>query len=426
MIHPDDPQHQAWLDEEARRLMAWARGSAHPAGGFGWRSATGELKWEHGRQLWVNCRMVHCLALGQLAGLSRDDDLLADGIAVLRSDFHDPEFGGWYADADAPGDGTKETYGHAFVILAASTATLAGVDGARELLDDALETTLTRLWDPATDMPVDATDREFAVVRPYRGGNSAMHLVEALLAATDATGSPVYLERAHRIAQVLIPKAQILGWRMPEHYDSAWEVDRGYNRDRPSDPFRPYGVTPGHGLEWARLLLLMDGLMGQTRGWLKAAAEGLATTAIEDAWDTEIGGFAYTTDFAGTPVVRERFHWVACEAVGAAWALWRTTGDPYWAASYSAVWAWTREFLIDPAHPGGWRHELSATNDPVARTWPDRPDVYHALQAVLCPPLAPTPGLALSLAQRMHAGSHPESRVDNGEIGILDLPRSGA
>ena len=26
-----------------------------------------------------------------------------------------------------------------------------------------------------------------------------------------------------------------------------------YNRDQPAHPFRPYGVTPGHGLEWSRL-----------------------------------------------------------------------------------------------------------------------------------------------------------------------------
>lgn len=422
MNHPDDPQHRIWLQDEALRLLGWARGAAHPAGGFGWRSATGELILDRGRPLWVNCRMVHCLALGQLAGLSSDHDLLADGIAVLDSSFRDRDYGGWYANADEPENGVKETYGHAFVILASATATIAEVPGARDLLDDALDTTLTRLWDPSTDMPVDSTDRTFAAVDAYRGGNSSMHLVEALLAASDATGSTEYLERAHRIAQVLLPKAKAIGWRMPEHYDSAWQVDHDYNRDRPSDPFRPYGVTPGHGLEWARLLLLLDGLMDHTDGQLSIAAEGLARTAIDDAWDTEIGGFAYTTDFDGVPVVRERFHWVPCEAIGACWALWRTTGDPYWAACYSAVWAWTQELLIDPAHPGGWRHELSATNDRVATTWPDRPDVYHALQAVLCPPLDPTPGLALSLARRTHSSPRLVSRVGNGESGSLDPP----
>lgn len=420
MSHPDDPQHRVWLQDEAERLLGWARGAAHPAGGFGWRSANGDLILERGRPLWVNCRMLHCLALGQLAGLHRDEDLIADGIAILNSSFRDRDFGGWYVNADEPGHGAKETYGHAFVILAAATATIAEVPGARRLLEEALDTTLTRLWDPSTDMPIDSTDRRFAEPSPYRGGNSAMHLVEALLAATDATGSTVYLERAHRIARVLVPKAAAMGWRMPEHYDSSWEVDRDYNRDRPADPFRPYGVTPGHGLEWARLLVLLDGLLGQTDGWLRIAAERLARTAIEDAWDSEIGGFAYTTDFGGSLVVQERFHWVACEAIGAAWALWRTTGDPYWAACYSDIWAWTQEFLIDPVHPGGWRHELSATNAPVAATWPDRPDVYHALQAVLCPPLSPTPGLALSLAQRARRRPIVASRVGNDQSGHID------
>ena len=44
-------------------------------------------------------------------------------------------------------------------------------------------------------------------------------------------------------------------WRLPEHFTAEWEPLPDFNRDRPADPFRPYGVTVGHQFEWARLCL---------------------------------------------------------------------------------------------------------------------------------------------------------------------------
>jgi hypothetical protein len=35
-------------------------------------------------------------------------------------------------------------------------------------------------------------------------------------------------------------------WLLPEHFTADWEPLPEYNRDRPADPFRPYGVTVGH------------------------------------------------------------------------------------------------------------------------------------------------------------------------------------
>ena len=41
--------------------------------------------------------------------------------------------------------------------------------------------------------------------------------------------------------------------------------------------------------------------------------------AVRDGWAVDgAPGFAYTTDWAGAPVVRTRMHWVAAEAIGAA------------------------------------------------------------------------------------------------------------
>ena len=47
-------------------------------------------------------------------------------------------------------------------------------------------------------------------------------------------------------------------WRLPEHFDADWNALLEFNADRPADPFKPYGATVGHGLEWARLFLHLE------------------------------------------------------------------------------------------------------------------------------------------------------------------------
>jgi mannose/cellobiose epimerase-like protein (N-acyl-D-glucosamine 2-epimerase family) len=399
---PAGAAHVGWRQAEVGRLLDRAASARHPAGGFGRLDERGAVQLTAGRPLWVTCRMVHCLSLGHLLGRPGDAALVDEGLRALREEFADERYGGWFADADPDrrGEGRKEAYGHAFVVLAAASASVAGRPGARDLLADALDVVVSRLWDPAVGMPVDATDRTFTVPEPYRGANAAMHLVEALLAAADATGEAGWRARALSVAARLAGSAAAHGWRLPEHYDATWHELPDYNAERPRDPFRPYGATPGHALEWARLLLTLEAsLAADAPSWLRHAAVALAARAVTDGWDTEVGGFVYTTSLRGEPVVAERFHWVACEAIGACWALATATGDPVWAERYEQYWAFTRTHLLDPEQPGLWRHELDAGNRPVARTWTDRPDVYHAVQACLLPSLPLAPGLAVALAR---------------------------
>lgn len=403
---PDGAEHRGWLEAETDLLLEFARGSAHPAGGFGWRDRAGGLDAERGRPLWIGCRMVHCLALGALLGREGYAAAAADGVAALATAYRDDVHGGWWSDADHPGQGRKEAYGHAFVILAGASATVAGIDGGRALLDEALARYLEHFWDDEAGMPFESWAPDWTDLEDYRGGNAAMHTLEAFLAAADATGDPAWRDRAARIAGRVLSAAAAYGDRIPEHFDAHWNVLPDYNIDSPRHPFRPYGATPGHAFEWARLLLTLDA-QHEVPSSVREGAERLAATAWADAWDTAVGGLIYTTDMSGNPVVRERFHWVECEAMGAAWALHLVTGDDVWAQRYDAVAAWTRAYLIDPALPGGWRAELSPTNADVQTTWTGAPDVYHALQAVLLPQLPLAPGIALALKQR-HPRGTPE------------------
>jgi mannose/cellobiose epimerase-like protein (N-acyl-D-glucosamine 2-epimerase family) len=405
-LSADDYGDRSWREAQAGHLLDWAAGSGAPGGGFGWRLASGELDPARGRPLWIGCRMIHCLALGHLLGRQGDGARVDAGIAALRTDYQDDVNGGWFADADQPGEGRKEAYGHAFVVLAGASATVAGRPGGRELLDDALRMVLERFWDAESQMPYESWDVAFTELEDYRGGNAAMHLVEAFLAAADATGDVVWRERAVAICERMMVGSRDLGWLVPEHFDSTWRLLPDYNQDQPRHPFRPYGATPGHAFEWARLVLTLRAAH-PTPEWFLEAAEQLVETAWTDAWDAVRGGLVYTTDAQGVPVVRERFHWVACEAALAAWALHRATGDDTWASMYADAMAFLREHHVLASNPGAWWHELSEANERIELTWVGSPDVYHALQAVLLPSLGLAPGLASALATTTQAETPP-------------------
>jgi mannose/cellobiose epimerase-like protein (N-acyl-D-glucosamine 2-epimerase family) len=233
-----------------------------------------------------------------------------------------------------------------------------------------------------------------------------MHSVEAYLAAGDVTGDPVWHTRAMSIATHLIDgHARAHSWRIPEHYDQSWQPLPDYNLDRRNDQFRPYGTTPGHSFEWARLLLDLEASLSlqATRAappaWLLEAATALFEVASADAWSRDgHPGLLYTVDNHGRPVITARLHWVACEAVLAADALHRRIGEARFAAAAARWWAEIDRYFID-RKGGGWWNELAQDMTPAVSTWSGKPDLYHSYQALLFPSLPLSPVAAVALAR---------------------------
>ena len=105
-------------------------------------------------------------------------------------------------------------------------------------------------------MPVESYAADFTGPEDYRGINANMHTVEALLSAADVTGERRWLDRAVGIMTRAIDEfARGNDWALPEHFDVDWNPLLDYNREEPNHPFRPYGATVGHWIEWARLVL---------------------------------------------------------------------------------------------------------------------------------------------------------------------------
>ena len=345
--------------------------------------------------------MTHVHALATLCGLPESAPLVDHGIAALTGPLHDHAHGGWFLAVDADGSPLprKEAYTHAFVVLAASSALAADRAGADDLLSAALDVVEQRFWEEEAGRVAESFAQDWSEPEPYRGANSNMHTVEALLAAGDVLGDARLRDRALTIATHLIDQvARAHGWRVVEHFDRAWREDLAFNRDTPAHPFRPYGTTVGHWLEWARLLLHLEAASDAPPSWLQPAAIELFRAAVEVGWAADGSpGFVYTLGWDDEPVVRTRMHWVVAEAIAAASALHERTEHPVYEAWYRALWDHAARLFID-RRDGSWHHELSPSLRPAAAAWRGKPDLYHAVQATLLPQLQLAPSLAAQLA----------------------------
>jgi sulfoquinovose isomerase len=279
------------------------------------------------------------------------------------------------------------------VLLAASSALAAGHEPARALLRDVLAVIDEHFWSEQEGASRESYDREWRSLEDHRGANSNMHMCEALLAAAEASERSELAKRAGRIATKLIDGfARANGWLLPEHYDSSWRPLLEYNRERLDDPFRPYGATIGHSLEWSRLVLSVGLATGETEGWCLEAAEGLVARALEVGWDRHAGGLYYTVDWDGSPANGDHYWWPIAEGITAAAYLARITGRPPYEHWYRRFWEFAAEHLIDHER-GGWYAQLDADNRRKVKPWYGKPDIYHSLQACLLPILPVAPSL---------------------------------
>jgi len=397
----DSPEHALWRRNQGQQLLDFAK-AAKQADGFGSLDATGKLTGTQPAGTMNTARMVHSFALAHLQGIPGSAPMVDHGLAALLGPLRDATHGGWYAAANGQGDARKQAYLHAFVALAASSAAVAGRPGASALLEMATAVIEQHFWSAEEGALLESYNRDWTDLERYRGGNSNMHGVEAFLALADVLGDTRWLERALSISEKVIHQHAMAANDLPvEHFDAQWQPLPDYNRDRPDDGFRPFGQTPGHGFEWARLLLHLEAARERaglsSPAWLLADARRLFAAAAQLGWNADgAPGIVYTLDWEQAPVVRERLHWPLAEAASSAAALLRRTGESQYEQWYRTFWDFIDQHLIDRQY-GSWHHELDADNRPAGSIWPGKPDLYHAYQATLLPGLPLAPSLASAL-----------------------------
>lgn len=387
----DTEENRSFLKELREELLAFGKRFPSPGGGAYYLGDDGTPWTERSRETWITSRMAHVYSIGTMLGYSGSEELTAAAIRGLTGELKDVEHGGWYAGLTSAGAvlPNKQCYAHAFVILAASSAHLAGCKAAEPLLKEALALYDERFWNEEEGLSCDTWNTEFTELDSYRGLNANMHTVEAFLAVADVLGEEKYRVRAGRIIDRVLGWAKTNDWRIPEHFGPDWEPDLECNKEKPDDPFKPYGATPGHGIEWARLItqwaLSTYKEDKEATASYTAAAEKLYQRAVSDAWNRDgAPGLVYTTDWNGTPVVHDRMHWTLAEAINTSAVLYRVTGKVQYADEYAEYMKYLDETVRDKVN-GSWYHQMDRENRVIGTVWPGKSDLYHALQATLIP-----------------------------------------
>lgn len=398
------PFHRQYLMRQANNLFDFFQApSLNPKGGFYELDDDGRpLSPENAvRQIHVTTRMVHCFTIGSLIGRPGSDEIVDHGMQYIWEKHRDQRHGGyvWSLDDDGFQDASKQAYGHAFVLLAASSAKLLGHPLADKVMADVTEVIDRHFWDDKIGAVREEFAQDWSPLSDYRGQNSNMHLTEALMAAYEASGNRAYLDKATRIAELIIRRNAVpLGHRVAEHFHSDWSLDKEYMG---SEMFRPSGTTPGHWLEWSRLLFQLFILGHKEHSWMTEASRNLFRESVALGWDEVHGGFFYTLDWDNKPVMREKLWWPVSEAIGAAAFIAAHDTDPFFELWYRRLWDYTENHVIDHRR-GGWLSELTEDLTPTSRLFVGKPDIYHALQACLIP-LYPAEGsLTRGIIQQDH------------------------
>jgi len=251
-----------------------------------------------------------------------------------------------------PEDMVEQAYGYAFILAAHAAARTAGVakdntDVARVF--DMLE---RKFWLPDKGAYLDTISAEGVVDNTYRGQNSNMHMCEALIAAFEATGEQRYLDRAEVLAETFASKLAAKGggfvW---EHYTVDFEIDWEYNKNDPSNIYRPWGFQPGHQIEWAKNLLNIH--RHRPKFWMVNRAKELFDGAWDLSWDPVYGGLVYGFGPDRKWCDEEKYFWVQGESIATASLLFQATKDPLYVEKYVCLWQYCWEHWVDHEH-GGW------------------------------------------------------------------------
>lgn len=316
------------------------------------------------KHLVSTCRLIYNFSIGELIeGPDWCCSAAKHGLQFLWDHHFDHEQEGfnWLLQGTEPVERDRYCYGHVFVMLACATAMKANIVNSDQYLKSISEILTEHFWEPDHGLFRIKLGPNWESTSSYRGQNANMHACEALLAAYEATNEAIYLKRAYLIAESLVKELvdenNGLLW---EHYTKDWEIDRDYNKDDLNHQFRPWGYQPGHHVEWAKLLVMLD--RHHDADWFLDRATSLFKVAIEHGWDDVHGGFFYTFDLDGEPVVTEKYTWAIAEAIGASALLARRTEDDWYWKWYDKLWDYAQEYAINSKY-GNWYPSLTRENE---------------------------------------------------------------
>jgi mannose/cellobiose epimerase-like protein (N-acyl-D-glucosamine 2-epimerase family) len=318
------------------------------------------------RRVFVQARQIYCFAkAAQMDWYPEGREIALKGLDHLLAKAKTPDGRPGFVHVMAPDgavlDPLRDTYDHAFVLLALATAYSLDRDAQiRSEIDQLLSLLDTQLrsahggflegW-PAS-MP--------------RRQNPHMHLFEAMIALFDATQEPVFQIRASDIFTLFLSnlydkQKRVLG----EYFEGDWSK------------IEPVIVEPGHQAEWVWLLKGFERITGCPTGRFRAE---LLETALRYC-DEATGCLVDEVDAEGRIRRHTRRLWPQTE-MAKAWIAQAEAGEAGAAdQARAALMRLDRHYLSHPV-PGGWYDQFDRDGRSLVAAIPAS-SFYHVLCAAV-------------------------------------------
>jgi mannose/cellobiose epimerase-like protein (N-acyl-D-glucosamine 2-epimerase family) len=254
----------------------------------------------------------------------------------------------------------RDTYDHAFVLLAlATTYELAGDAQIREELDS-----LVAFLDSGLRSPHGGFIEGIPATLPRRQ-NPHMHLLEAMIAAFDATHDLAYQQRAGDLFSLFVAslydtRRQALG----EYFEEDWSR------------IEPLIVEPGHQAEWVWLLRSFERITGCPTARYRGQLLSLALRHRDEM----TGCLIDEADVEGKVRKSTRRLWPQTE-IAKAWIAQAEAGEQ--GAVDEALEALVRLHRYYLSHPvqGGWYDQFDCDGRSLVDTIPAS-SFYHIICAI--------------------------------------------
>jgi mannose/cellobiose epimerase-like protein (N-acyl-D-glucosamine 2-epimerase family) len=315
------------------------------------------------KHLVSSTRIIVNYALAAIAFKNTDYlDIAKHGLDYLENIHWQPltKTYAWTIKDNSPEDMTQQAYGYAFVLLAYAAAKKASIITTDEKLLETYELLEDKFWQKEHGLYADEINSE-GVLSDYRGQNSNMHLCEAMISAYEATKNSLFLTKAKLLAyNITVQQAEKTDGLVWEHFDINFEVDWDYNKSDPKNLYRPWGFQPGHQIEWAKLLLILN--RHYPEQWLVKRAVDLYDRAYDISWDSTYGGLIYGFEPQGKWCDDDKYFWVQAESFATAALLYSATNEPKYLEQYNAIWDYCNDHFVDKEH-GAWFRLLSRKNN---------------------------------------------------------------
>jgi mannose-6-phosphate isomerase len=348
-------------------LPLWAREGWDPGtGGFVEQlDPEGRADRAAPRRVRVQARQIYCFAkAAQLGWYPQGGEIAIKGLEYLLAKARSPDARAGFVHLLGP-DGavmnsTRDTYDHAFILLALAAVFQLGRDAqVRSEIDQ-----LIGFLDASLRSSHGGFEEGIPKTLPRRQ-NPQMHLFEAMIATFDATGDPAYQNRAGELYALFVANL----------YDSRRQVLGEYFKEDWSH-ISPVSVEPGHQAEWVWLLKGFERITGCPTGRYRSQLLGSALRYRDDM----TGCLVDEGDADGNTRRFTRRCWPQTE-IAKAWIAQAEAGEPGAAdQARNALVRLDRHYLRHPVR-GGWYDQFDRDNRSLVDAIPAS-SFYHILCAV--------------------------------------------